>query len=221
MRLACLFSGGKDSCLALHLAKKKGHEIIYLLNIVPKNFDSFMFHKPFSNLIEKQASELGIKFLTRKTLGEKERELEDLEKLILDVKDDVDGVCVGGIASSYQGKRIKKICDKFDLEFVAPLWDFSPEKVWEELLQNKFEVVITKIACDGLSKDWLGRVINEENFKDLKVLAEKYKFRLDFEGGEAETAVLFMPGFKEKIKIKFNIKSEGDYRHWIEGVVVR
>ena len=53
------------------------------------------------------------------------------------------------------------------------------------------------------------------------MLAEKYKFRLDFEGGEAETAVLFMPGFKEKIKIKFNIKSEGDYRHWIEGVVVR
>ena len=220
MKLACLFSGGKDSCLALYLAKKEGQEINYLLNIVPKNFDSFMFHKPYLNLIKKQAEELGIELIQIKSNGEKEKELEDLENLIKEVKDKVDGVVVGGIASDYQGSRAKKICDKFGLKFIAPLLGFKQKKVWEGLLEDGFEVVMTKISCDGLSKDWLGRVINKENFNDLVKLSEKYKFRLDFEGGEAETSVLFMPGFKNKIKIKFKIKSEGEYRHWMEDVEV-
>ena len=221
MKLACLFSGGKDSCLALHMAKKEGHEIVYLLNIMPKNFDSFMFHKPYLNLLERQAGELGIELIQEESDGEKEKELDDLEKLIRGVKDNVEGIVVGGIASSYQGNRVKKICDKFDLKFVAPLLGFSSEQVWEELLQNKFEVVMTKIACDGLSKDWIGKVIDKENFKELKEVSEQFKFRLDFEGGEAETTVLFMPRFNKKIKIKFDIKSEGEYRHWMTGLEIR
>tara|TARA_Y100000310_G_scaffold143531_1_gene142891 strand:+ start:106 stop:771 length:666 start_codon:yes stop_codon:yes gene_type:complete len=221
MKLAVLFSGGKDSCLALHLAQLGGHEIKYLLNIVSENFDSFMFHKPHLNLLKKQAEELGIELIQVKSAGEEEKELKDLEKLIEKVKREVEGVVVGGIASSYQGKRVKKICNKFDLKFIAPLWDFSPEQVWKELLDNKFEVVMTKIACDGLSKNWLGEIIDEEKFQELKKLSEKFKFRLDFEDGGAETSVLFMPGFKKKIKIKFNVESEGEFRHWIKELEVK
>ncbi|MAH51364.1 TIGR00289 family protein [Candidatus Pacearchaeota archaeon] len=220
MKVAVLFSGGKDSCLALHLAKKE-HEIVCLLNIVPKNFDSFMFHKPNFDLLKRQARELGVKLVMGETLGEEGRELDDLALLIGKVKDDVDGIVVGGIASSYQGKRIKKICDEYGLEFVAPLWDFSSEKVWEELLKNKFEVVMTKIACDGLGRGWLGKVIDKKNLGELKKLSEGHGFRMDFEGGAAETAVLFMPGFKKKIGIEFDVKSEGEYRHWMENVRVK
>jgi len=50
----------------------------------------------------------------------------------------------------------------------------------------------------------------------LKKLSEKYKFRLDFEGGEAESAVLKMPEFKKEIHIKYNIKSDGEYRHFLD-----
>jgi len=28
MKLACLFSGGKDSAYAIHLAKKQGHDVV-------------------------------------------------------------------------------------------------------------------------------------------------------------------------------------------------
>jgi len=48
----------------------------------------------------------------------------------------------------------------------------------------------------------------------LQKLSKKYKFRLDFEGGEAESAVLFMPGMKKEIQVSGIIKSEGKYRHF-------
>ena len=141
--------------------------------------------------------------------------------MINKVKDDVEGIVVGGIASSYQGERVKKICDDFGLKFVAPLWDYEPEKLWGELLDEGFEVVMIKVACGGIGKEWVGRVIDKDNFGELKKLSERYKFRLDFEGGEAETVVLNMPEYSKKIEIDFDVKSEGEYRHLMRGIRVR
>jgi len=216
MRLAALFSGGKDSCLALFKAKEEGHEVKYLLNINPKNSDSFMFHKPNLKLLKKQAENLGIPLIIQNSKGRKDEELKDLSGLIKKVKDKVDGIVIGGIASNYQGKRIKEIAEKFNLKVYSPLWDYTGEKLWQELLKNKFKVVLIKISCEGLPKEFLGKIITEEIFQKIKKLAEKYKFRVDFEGGEAETAVLFMPYFKKEIKIKGRIRSEGQYRHFLD-----
>jgi diphthine-ammonia ligase len=221
MKLAVLFSGGKDSCLALHKVLKEGHEISYLLNISPDNPDSFMFHKPYLDLLGAQADQLGIELVVGGSAGEKEKELEDLERLIEGIRENVGGVAVGGIASSYQGERIKKICEKLGLEFLAPLWDYSSEDVWRELLKEGFEVVLTKVSCDGLGKEWLGEVIDRGRVEKLKKLGEKHKFRIDFEGGEAESAVLYMPEFKEKIEIEFEIESEGEFRHFMKEVNVK
>ncbi len=221
MRLAVLFSGGKDSCLALHKVLGEGHEVVCLLSVLPRNEDSFMFHKPFVDLLERQSEELGIELVVGESDGEKEVELGDLRKLIERVREDVDGIVVGGIASSYQASRIGKICDELGLEFVAPLWDYSPEDVWKDLLDDGFEVVMTRVACDGLGKEWVGKVVDENEFERLKDLADKYKFRIDFEGGEAETAVLNMPEFGERIKIDFDVESEGECRHLMRRVVVK
>ena len=109
MKVAVLFSGGKDSCLALYLAKKEGHEVKYLLNVFPRNFDSFMFHKPCQELLERQAKESGVELVQVGSEGEEEKELDDLGKLMNKVVGKVEGIVVGGIASSYQGDRIKKI----------------------------------------------------------------------------------------------------------------
>ena len=173
-----LFSGGKDSCLALHKDLQQGNEVKYLLNMVPESKDSWMFHKPDLKLLKKQAEMLGIKLISGRTKGEKEKELEDLRKLIGKVKNKVEGVVVGGIASSYQGERIKKICFEFGLEFIAPLLNYSGEEIWKELFEDKFKVIITKIACEGIPKEFLGKIIDRKKFKELKKLAEKYRFDL-------------------------------------------
>ena len=220
-KCAVLFSGGKDSCLALHKAVENGYNVDYLLSVIPENFDSFMFHKPYLNLLEKQAEELDIELIVMNSKGIEDKEVDDLKELIVGVKDKVDAIVVGGIASSYQGNRIKKICDELGLEFYAPLLDYKDDMVWNELFDKGFKVILTKVACDGLDGKWLGGEIDKERFEELKRLSEKYKFRIDFEGGEAESAVLFMPEFDKEIKIKFNIKSEGEYRHFIDELEIK
>lgn len=218
-KCAVLFSGGKDSCLALHFAKRK-YDVRYLMSILPKNFDSFMFHKPYLNLLEKQAEMLDIDLIVAESEGLEDKEIKDLKNLIEKVKDEVEVIVVGGIASSYQGKRIKKICSELGLEFYAPLWNYKNEEVWEKLLKERFKVILTKISCEGLGKELLGKIIDKKRFEELRELSEKYRFRLDFEGGEAESAVLFMPGFKKDIYVQYHIKSDGRYRYWLGDVCV-
>jgi ABC transporter with metal-binding/Fe-S-binding domain ATP-binding protein len=216
MNIAVLFSGGKDSCLALHKSLQEGHKVKYLLTILPETQESFMFHTPYDLLLKKQAEMLGIELITVKSKAEKEKELLDLEKLLKKVVGKVDAITVGGIASNYQGDRVKKICDKLKFKFYAPLWGYSSEKIWEELLNNNFKVIITKIACEGIGQEFLGKVIDNKIYENLLNLSKKYKFRIDFEGGEAETAVLGMPDFKKDIKIEFESIKEGEYNSIIK-----
>jgi len=221
MKLAVLFSGGKDSCLALHKVLGEGHDVRFLLNVFSKNQDSFMFHKQDIGLLGAQVDRLGIEMISVESEGVENEELGDLRKLIEKAKREVEGIVVGGIASSYQGKRVKAICDEFGLEFVAPLWDYEPERLWEELFGEGFEVVMIKIACDGIGEEWLGRVIDREALDELRVLSERFKFRLDFEGGEAESCVLNMPEYSSRIEIDFEVESEGGFRHLMKDVKIK
>lgn len=116
---------------------------------------------------------------------------------------------------------LKNFCDELGLKFYAPLWDYSHEMIWDELFKNNFKVILTKLSCEGIPKELLGEIVDERIFLKLKRLSEKYKFRSDFEGGEAETTVLYMPEFNSEIKIKFDIKSEGEYLHFLENLNVR
>jgi len=211
MKVGVLFSGGKDSCLALYKFGKE--KIDVLLNMMPVNRDSFMFHKPDERLLKKQAEMLNLPLIIQKTKGEKDKELEDLKKLIK--KSKINKLVIGGLASNYQGSRIKKICSELGIEITAPLWNYSGERLWQELLEDDFKVIITKIACEGIPKEFIGKIIDKKKFNELKNLARKYKFDLTGEGGDFESAVLDMPEFKKEIKLDFDIESEGSYRHFM------
>ena len=113
-------------------------------------------------------------------------------------------------------ERIRKICSELKIKVYAPLWNYSAEQLWRELLDKKFKVIITKIASEGIPSSFLGKIINEKLLSELKKMSERYKFRLDFEGGDAETSVLFMPGFRKEIGIEYDLESEGNYRHFLK-----
>jgi predicted ATP pyrophosphatase (TIGR00289 family) len=112
MRVGVLFSGGKDSTLALSKAMKE-HEVVCLITIISKNTESFMFHTPNIEITKLQAESIGLPLIQRITEGKKEEELEDLRKAVVEAKENyrIDGIVTGAVESVYQSKRIQKICD--------------------------------------------------------------------------------------------------------------
>lgn len=205
MKVAVLFSGGKDSVYSAYLAKNMGHELACIITIISENKESYMFHTPSIGKTKKQAEVMDLPLITESTKGEKEIELKDMERGIKRAKDEygVEGIVAGAIQSIYQASRIQKICDKHKLELLNPLWEKSEFNYLRELIQNKFKVILTGVFAYPFDKSWLGREINEKFIQDIKPLHEKYAVHPAGEGGEFETFVLDGPRdfFKKPLRI--------------------
>ncbi|MEG3224697.1 MAG: TIGR00289 family protein [Methanobacteriales archaeon Met13] len=203
MKAAVLFSGGKDSTMALYKALEKGWEVEYLVSILSANPHSYMFHVPNIHLTSLLAEALNIKIVTAQTLGEKERELKDLRRVLKELKErGVRGIFSGALSSTYQKSRIDAICQDLGLLSKAPHWHRDPLLYMDEIIELGFQVIITGVAAEGLDESWLGREINPAAREELQVLHEKYGIHLAFEGGEAETLTLDGPIFKKKLIIQ-------------------
>jgi diphthine-ammonia ligase len=201
MKAVVLFSGGKDSTFAMYKALKMGMHVKCLLSMVPESKESYMFHFPNMDMTGLQAKAIGIQLLTKTTKGVKEDELIDLLDALATLKGVADVVVAGAVASSYQKLRVEKVAAKLGYRVYAPLWNKEPEELWKQMLKLGFKIMMAGVACDGLGKEWLGRVIDEEAFKELKKLSKKYRFHLSGEGGEFETLVLDGPLFKRRLEI--------------------
>lgn len=213
MKVGVLFSGGKDSTYSGYLAKQQGHELSCLISIISENPDSFMFHTPNIMLVRKQAEIMGLPLITKTTKGIKEDELKDLELVIIEAKEkyNIDSIVTGAMHSEYQKSRIQNICDKLNLKCINPLWHKNEFEYLNDLIKNKFKVIITAVAAEGLDKSWLGREINEKFIEDIREPHEKYKIHPAGEGGEFETFVLNCPLFKRELKvIDKKISDEGN-----------
>jgi len=213
MRIASLFSGGKDSVFAVYKAVQAGYEVVFLITIKSKRTDSYMFHIPNIELAKLQAETLEIPIIYMNSSGVKEKELEDLKKAIKRAKEkyNIQGIVSGALASNYQAERVKKICDELNLKSINPLWGIDEEQYLMDLIDAKFKVIITGIAADGLNNGWLRREIDNNCIEDLKNLNKKNKIHIAAEGGEYETFVLDCPLFRKKIKIMdFDIIMENE-----------
>jgi len=202
MKLGVLFSGGKDSCYAMHIAAEK-HEIACLISIFSKNTESYMFHTANIELVNRQAEELGIPLMINYTDGEKEEELKDLKDAIKKAveKYHIEGIVTGAIASNYQKERIGAICEKLGIECINPLWHMEQFQLLEELVEKKFEIILVGVFAMGL-ENFLGRKIDKKFISDIRKVYDKYKINPSGEGGEYETFVLNAPKFKHALEIK-------------------
>jgi len=204
MKLGVLFSGGKDSTYAAFIAKKKGYTLGCLISIASVNPDSFMFHTPAINLVNKQAKLMGVPLVKVETAGEKENELVDLEKAIKIAvkKHRIAGVVTGAVESVYQSSRIQSICNKLGIGCFNPLWQKNQIELLEELIKNKFEIIISSVAGYPLDKKFVGRKIDVKFIDEMRKLQEKYKINPAGEGGEFESLVIDCPIFKNKLDFK-------------------
>jgi len=201
MRLGVLFSGGKDSTLALHKAAEK--EVVCLITVVSENKESYMFHTPNIDITALQAEALGLPLITKVTEGKPEEELKDLEDAIAQAvkRFKIEGVVTGAVESVYQAARIQQICNRLDLWCFNPLWKKNQKALLEEIVAKGFQAIISGVFAYPLDKRWLGKQIDEDLIEKLVALSKEYGLSPSGEGGEIETTVLDAPLFKKKIEV--------------------
>lgn len=203
MRIASLFSGGKDSAYAMFKAMGEGHKIKVLISIRSENPESYMFHVPNINLTRLQAEAMEIPILFKTTKGVKEEELKELKDAIEEAikNHNIEGVVNGAIYSNYQKKRIDDICYELEIESLSPLWKMKPKDMLQDMVSEGFEIVISAVAAEGLGPEWLGRKIDFEVISELSDLHNTCYVCTAGEGGEFETLVLDAPFFKKRLEI--------------------
>lgn len=188
MRIAVLFSGGKDSVFAAFCMLYQGFEPV-LITTVPEEY-SMMFHHPNVDLTRLQAKSMGLEHIMVEVTDENWH--NELKKKLSKMK--IDGISTGAIASEYQRWKIEKLAYELGVPTYNPLWH-KQDELKKEML-DYLEIYIAAVSADGLEKEWLGKKLKElvkNPPKDIHPFLE---------GGEGETFVANAPFFKEKIKIK-------------------
>ena len=202
MDVAVLFSGGKDSTMALYEALENGDDVKYLLSVKSLNNESYMFHVPNIHITDLLAEAFDISILSVETNGVKEEELQDLKLAFEKLKSfGIEGIYTGALYSVYQKSRIEKLGCEVGLKIISPYWHVNELEYMKKIVSLGFKVVICGVAAWGLDESWLGRIIDDKCIDDLVKLNEKYKVNIAFEGGEAETLVIDGPIFKKSIEI--------------------
>jgi len=204
MKIASLFSGGKDSTYSIYKAKQKGHQIRCLITILPLSEESMLLHFPNIELTKLQSKAMGIpQIYIESRSNETETEVNLIEKILAKAKSeyDLEGLVHGGILSEFQKNIFDRVCSKLNLKLISPLWQKEQIEYMKNLIESNFRFIITSVSADGLDEKWLGKEITIQDLEKLDQLSKKYGFNINFEGGEAETIVIDCPLFSHPIMI--------------------
>ncbi len=195
MKVAVLFSGGKDSVFAAFCCLFSGWEPI-LLTIEPEKH-STMFHHPNVKWCKNQAKAMKLPIVSIKADGKgEEKELLAMKNALKKLK--VQGVVSGAIESEYQKQRIGKVAHELGITSFCPVWRTGKALLEEQC--KYFETYLVSVAAQGLGKGMLTKRFDADFVEKLGKL--KPQVAKNLEGGEGETFVANAPFFKKRLKIK-------------------
>jgi len=196
---AVLWTGGKDSCLALHRAVNQGVSITCLATFVPTDGHDFKAHP--RQLIEKQARALELPHFF---LDVKEPYEEGYAEGLTFLRDRgrVGAVVTGDIdIVAGHPNWIVERCTGLNIEVIRPLWKESRISLMKELLSRRIEAKITWINHPEIPQSWKGRIIDEQLLDELVALSERAGIDLCGENGEYHTMVVRAPMFRTETPI--------------------
>lgn len=194
MRVAVLFSGGKDSVMAAFWAMMHGFDVT-LVTVRPPDY-SMMFHHPNIKWTKMQAQAMGLRQIF---VGVTEKNWQaKLTAAFRRLR--AEGIATGAVESEYQRRRIDKIGEDLGIPTYAPLWHKGLESGLMDELLNNFKIYVTVVSAEGLGPEFLGEPLKK--LADAISSGKKPGIHPFLEGGEGETFVADAPFFKKRIKIR-------------------
>jgi uncharacterized protein (TIGR00290 family) len=194
--VACSWSGGKDSCLALWRTVRAGARLDCLLTMFTEDGERSRSHGLSRAVLEAQAAAIGVPLLSRSASW------DDYETAMVDLLKEAASrgnatVVFGDIDIPRHRAWEENVCQQAGLNAVLPLWQQDRRAILDEWWTSGFEARIV-VARDGVvERRYLGRVL------DRATVAELVQTGVDAcgENGEYHTVVTAGPLFREPIRI--------------------
>lgn len=202
------WSSGKDSALSLYYLQQK-QPITKLLTTLSAETQRVSMHGISKELLLAQEESLGIALqqvdltadLSLKSYNE---EMQKVYRSLLD--QGYDTAAFGDILLEDLKAYRQEELDKVGMKYEFPLWGRDTKAVMIDFIARGFKAVVVAVQADKLSKNWIGRVIDEDFLKDLPSDVD-----WSGENGEYHTFVFDGPNFKKPIAYKIQEVIERDY----------
>ena len=193
----CL-SSGKDSALALMRVIKEGvYDIRYLLTTLNYNFKRISMHGIREELLDLQATSIGIPLLkVWVSKGTNEEYEERMELVLKELKSEgIEFVIFGDIFLEDLREYRERNLAKIGLKAIFPLWKESTGLLIREFIDSQFQAVICCTNDNYLGDKWLGRNIDQSFISELPDNVDPCG-----ENGEYHTFCYAGPVFKNPIQ---------------------
>jgi uncharacterized protein (TIGR00290 family) len=163
---ALMWSGGKDSALALQRATAAGIHIARLINFYDATTHRVRFHATRTEMIRAQAHAAGIELdAISTTWPEMESRLG--EELATLRSEGFAGVVFGDIHLADVREWYESRVRAAGLEHLEPIWGGDPAGLVREFVESGGRAVITCVDLSRLDSSWLGRIIDERFLEEI------------------------------------------------------
>jgi diphthine-ammonia ligase len=163
---AMMWSGGKDSCLALARAMEAGLRVNRLINFYDIASERIRFHAFRKEIVVAHAASLGLHLTQVGT--DNGGYGQAFQASLNELKDaGYKGVVFGNIHL----RAVRDFCEAAtstaNLKHIEPLWDSRPIDLVTDFVSRGFSAVITCCELNKLGIDWLGREVNPQFIRDI------------------------------------------------------
>ncbi len=170
-KVIVVWSGGKDSTLALHeIRKNDNYEIVGLLTTLTEDYDRISMHGVRRILLEQQADSMG--FPLEKVFISKNNSMEEYKSKMREVNAKyltagVSSMVFGDIFLMDVRKYREDNLSKIGMKGIFPLWKKDTHELAKTFIDLGFKAVVTCVDSDVLDKNFVGRAFDKQFLSDL------------------------------------------------------
>lgn len=193
---AVLFSGGKDSTLALDRSVRQGRHITTLVTLFDEASQRVRFHGVPVAAMRAQAEALGLPTALYPTTP------ANFEQTLLTALTDLRGLGITGLifgdihladVRAWYEDRVRAA----GLDHIEPLWGEDPQRLATEVIERGYEAIVTCIEESTADPAWLGQplsasLLNAFSAHGIDVCGER---------GEYHTFVVNGPLFRARLPV--------------------